>query len=151
MSAVTRWNPFKEMEELSNRLSSFWDAAPRGYTQGENQMTEADWMPAVDIAEDDTSYVIEADLPDLTKKDINVKIENGVLYISGERRREKEVTDGKRYHRTERSHGTFIRTFAVPTDADTNKVDAQFKDGVLRVQLLKREDAKPRKIEVKVN
>lgn len=116
----------------------------------EEYLTQAQWAPLVDIIEDDGEYLIKADLPELTQKDINVRVENGILYIAGERKLEKEEK-GKRYHRTERYHGSFVRSFTLPDDADPEKVTAEFKDGVLSVHLLKNENAKPRQIEIKVN
>jgi len=136
------------MEELSNRLSSFWGTSPiRGVN--DELMTEAKWAPLVDIVEDENEYLIKADLPELTKKDVDVRVENGVLYITGERKLEKEL-NGRRYHRTERLHGSFVRSFSLPDNTDPEKVTAEFKDGVLSVHLLKQEQAKPRQIEIKV-
>ena len=93
-------------------------------------------------------YLIKADLPELTKKDITVRVDNGNLYITGERRAEKN--DWVRYHRTERFYGSFVRSFLLPNDADPEKVSASFRDGVLSVHIQKSEHAKPRQIEVKV-
>lgn len=116
----------------------------------EEYMTEAEWAPLVDIIEDETEYLIKADLPELNKKDISVRVENGVLYIAGERKLEK-ATDGKRYHRTERMHGSFVRSFTLPEEANPEEITAEFKDGVLTVRLLKRESAKTKLIDVKVS
>ena len=107
------------------------------------------WSPAVDIIEDDKEFLIKAELPDIKKQDVHVTVENGVLTISGERKFEKEETK-KRYHRVERSYGSFTRSFSLPEGADSSKVRAEFKDGVLQVHMLKSENAKPKQIEVKV-
>lgn len=109
----------------------------------------ARWAPLVDITEDDKEYLIKAELPEVRKHEVKVTVENGLLVISGERSFEKEE-NGKRYHRVERAYGNFARSFAVPDDADDAKVNAEFKDGMLTVHLAKRETAKPKNIEVKV-
>jgi HSP20 family protein len=145
---LTRWNPFKEMEELSNRLSSFWGLSPVRAAERE-YMIEANWAPLVDIIENDDEYLIKADLPELSKKDIKVRVDNGILYISGERKCEKK--EKERYHRTERFYGSFVRSFSLPDDANHEAVSANFKDGVLAVHVRKSEEAKPRQIEVKVS
>src|SRR6202011_2607294 len=111
-------------------------------------MTVADWVPIADITEDEKEYLIKAELPDLKKEDVKVTLENGVLTISGERKFEKK---NKKYHRVERAYGRFVRSFALPDDADPNGVQADFKDGVLIVHLPKNEKAKPKQIEVNVN
>jgi HSP20 family protein len=103
----------------------------------------------MDITEDDHEYLFKADLPEMKKDDVKVTIENDILSISGERKMEKEEKN-KKYHRIERSFGTFERTFTIPEDADEKKIAAEFRDGVLRVHLPKIPAAKPRPIEVKV-
>jgi HSP20 family protein len=112
-------------------------------------MTVAEWSPLVDITEDEKEYLIKAELPEMKKEDVKLRVENDVLTISGERKLEKEVT-GKRHHRIERSYGSFMRSFSLPEDADGSKVSADYKDGVLKVHLPKSEKAKPKAIEVKV-
>ena len=151
MNALTRWNPFEELDELQNRLSTFFGRAPVRRQNGEQEnMTVAQWAPLVDITEDDKEYLIKAELPDVKKDEVKVTLENGVLTITGERKFEKEEK-GKKYHRVERAYGSFVRSFTLPDDADANKVNAEFKDGVLKVHVAKSEAAKPKQIEVKVN
>jgi len=116
----------------------------------EENLTVTEWAPAVDISEDDKEYVIKAELPEIKREDVKVKVENGVLTLAGARKLEKEEK-GKRYHRIERAYGSFTRSFSLPDDADGDKVTANFKDGVLRVQVQKSEKARPRAIEVKVD
>ena len=113
-------------------------------------MALAEWMPLVDIAEDDKEYVITAELPEVKKEDVKVTMENGVLTITGERKFEKEENN-KRWHRVERSYGSFARSFALPDDGDTAKVNAEIKDGMLKVRVAKSEAARPKQIEVKVS
>ncbi len=150
MNALTRWNPFQELEELENRLGSMLGRWPRGRGDGEESMTVAEWAPLVDIIEDNNEYVIRAELPGLTKNDVKVTMEQGVLTVTGERKIEKEEK-GRRYHRVERAYGNFARSFTLPDDADANKIDACFKDGVLEIHVAKGEHAKPKQIEVKVS
>jgi HSP20 family protein len=106
-------------------------------------------MPPVDIYETEKEYLIKLDLPELTKEEVKVFVEDGVLSIQGERKKEKEEK-GKKFLRIERSYGTFLRTFTVPPDADETKIDAEFREGLLKVHLPKSEKAKPKTIDVKV-
>ncbi len=149
MTALTRWNPFREMEELQHRLLSVFNLTAPRRGDGQESITVAEWAPLVDIIEDDKEYLIKAELPEMRKEDVKVTVENGVLTISGERKLEKEEK-GKRYHRIERAYGSFVRSFTLPDDADADKVSAEFKDGVLKVHVAKSEAAKPKQIEVKV-
>jgi HSP20 family protein len=107
------------------------------------------WSPAVDIYETENELVLKADLPDVDLKDIDVRVENQTLTISGERKFEQEQS-GKGYHRIERSYGNFVRSFAVPNTFDTEHIAAGFKNGVLSVTLPKKEAAKPRQVKVEV-
>lgn len=108
---------------------------------------ETGWWPAVDLAETDDDFVVTAELPGLTKKDVEVSVENDVLILSGERKVETEEHKG-RWHRVERGYGEFHRSFRLPSRVDAAKVDARFKDGLLTVTVPKIEGAKPRKIEI---
>ena len=151
MNALTRWDPFKEMDDLQRRLGSIFGLAQRTPgTTGKEEMTVAQWLPLVDITEDDKEYLIKAELPEVKKDEVKVTVENGVLTLSGERKFEKEENN-KRYHRVERAYGSFTRSFTVPDDADDSKVSAEFKDGVLTVRLAKSEKARPKSIDVKVS
>ena len=150
MNALTRWDPFKEMEETQNRLARILGLSPtRAGTCDKEAMTIAQWAPSVDISEDDKEWLVKTDLPEVKKEDVKVTVENGVLTITGERKFEKEEKD-KKYHRIERAYGNFLRSFALPDAADGSKVAAEFKDGVLKVHLPKSEKAKPKAVEVKV-
>jgi len=112
-------------------------------------MTMAEWSPLVDISEDEKEYVIKAEIPEIKKEDVKLMVQDNVLTISGERKSEKEEK-GKKYHRVERTYGSFLRSFTLPEDADGSKVAAEYKDGMLNVRLPKSEKAKPKSIEVKV-
>ena len=151
MNALTRWDPFKEMEDMQTRMARLFGMAPGRLTNGDKEsMTITQWAPSVDIIEDDKEWLVKADLPEVKKEDVKVTVENGVLTITGERKFEKEEKD-KKYHRIERSYGNFLRSFTLPDAADGSKVNAEFKDGVLKVHLPKSEKAKPKAVEVKVS
>jgi HSP20 family protein len=152
MKTLTTWNPFQELDEGQDRLSTFFRGFPAlsfRFPKNGERFKLPDWSPLMDITEDDHEYLFKADLPEMKKDDVKVTIENDILSISGERKMEKEEKN-KKYHRIERSFGTFERTFTIPEDADEKKIAAEFRDGVLRVHLPKIPAAKPRPIEVKV-
>jgi HSP20 family protein len=145
---MIRFDPLRELDEITDRLNRvLYRPFPR--FEREEALVEADWAPMVDIEETEREYLVKAELPEVKKEEVKVAIEDGVLSIVGERRREKEEK-GRKVHRIERSYGKFTRTFAVPRDVDEKKVAAEFKDGLLTVRIPKTEAVKPRTIEVKV-
>jgi len=145
---LVRWDPFHELESMSDRLNRVF-ARPTLSTSSREALTVADWMPTVDISETDTEYLIKAELPEVKKEDVKVTVENGVLTLQGERRQEKEEK-GKKYHRVERSYGSFARSFTLPESVDEGAVKAEYKDGMLNLHLPKTEKVKPKSIDVKV-
>ena len=151
MSTLVRWNPFRELDELQNRFGTLLGTFPKRTSNGNGGMlTVPDWSPLVDITEDEKEYLVKTDLPEMKKEDVKIVVENGILTISGERKNEKEEKN-KKFHRIERSYGSFERTFTMPEDAQADKVKAEFKEGVLRVHLPKNPAALPKKIDVKVD
>jgi HSP20 family protein len=141
MNTLSIWNPIHEMDELfHNRLAS---------VLGGEGLQSAAWSPVVDIEESAEAYTIRAELPGLSKEKVKVTVENGALTLSGERDLERRV-ETKTFHRVERSHGTFTRSFALPDDVDSESVAANFKDGLLEIQIVKREEALSKSIEVRV-
>lgn len=146
--SLVRWDPFRELEDMSERLNRMF-ARPALRHTGKETLTVADWMPVVDISENDGEYLIKAELPEVKKEDVKVTVEDGVLSIQGERRQEKEEK-GKKYHRVERSYGSFVRSFTLPESVDETAVKAEYKDGVLNLHLPKSEKVKPKAIDVKV-
>lgn len=149
MSDVTRWDPFKELDDLQTRLNTLFGRAPLRREVGrEEAIAVAEWAPVVDILEDQKGFLIKVDLTEVRREDVKVTVQDEVLTISGERQMEKY--EGRKYHRVERPYGRFTRSFSLPEEADSTKVSADFKDGVLRVHLPKAEKAKPKSIEVKV-
>ena len=157
MSALTRWeplsrwSPWKELEDVEKRLSTIFGRTPMA-TNGEKKeaITVTEWSPLVDITEDEKEYLVKAELPEMKKEEIKINVQDDVLSISGERKYEKEEK-GKKYHRVERAYGSFMRSFTLPEDSDGSKVNAEYKDGVLKVHLPKSEKAKSKAIEVKVS
>lgn len=147
--ALVRWDPFRELEEVSDRLNRMFARPAARAANGKETMIVVDWTPSVDISETEGEYQIKAEIPDVKKEDVKVTVEDGVLTIQGERKYEKEEK-GKKYHRIERSYGSFVRTFSLPDVIEEEKVKAEFKDGVLNLHLPKSEKAKPKAIEVKV-
>ncbi|ALA58506.1 Hsp20/alpha crystallin family protein [Nitrospira moscoviensis] len=145
---LVRWDPFRELEEMSDRLNRVF-SRPALRTNGKENLTVADWIPTVDISETDGEYLIKAELPEVKKEDVKVTVENGVLTLQGERRQEKEEK-GKKFHRVERSYGSFVRSFTLPESVEEGGVKAEYKDGVLNLHLPKSEKVKPKAIEVKV-
>jgi HSP20 family protein len=148
--SLMKWDPFKELEDVSARLNRFFGRSSAPVESSQEMLSVADWTPSVDISETDTAYLIKGEIPGVKKEDVKVTIQDGMLNIVGERKMEKEEKERK-YHRIERSYGSFMRSFRVPSDADDSAVKAEFKDGVLNVTLPKSSSAKRKAIEVAVS
>jgi len=146
---LVKWDPFRELEEMSNQINRLFVRPATWQAQSKEAMTVADWTPTVDISETEAEYLIKAELPEVKKEDVKITVEDGVLMIQGERRRETEEK-GKKFHRVERSYGRFVRSFTLPDSVDEAGVKAIYTDGVLNLRLPKSEKAKPKQIEVKV-
>ena len=156
MSALTRWEPFsrwsswKELEEMEKRLSTIFGRHPVGTTGEKNEaISVTEWSPLVDITEDDKEYVVKAEIPEMKKEDIKINVHDDVLTVSGERKYEKDEK-GKKFHRVERAYGSFMRSFTLPENADSSKINAEYKDGMLKIHLPKSEQAKKKAIDVKI-
>ena len=147
---MVRFEPFRELAQMQDRINRiFGDAYTRRYD--DDVMQRGDWIPAVDIFEDaNQEIVLRAELPGLSKEDIDVRVENNTLTLKGERKHESEVKQ-EQYHRIERTFGSFSRTFTLPPTVDANRINAEYRNGVLTVTLPLREEAKPRQIQVQVN
>ncbi len=146
--ALIRWtDPFRDVAVLQDRMNRlFGDLLERSQPQEEGLGTGI-WMPNVDIFETKDAICVRAELPGVKKDDVHVEVKEGVLTLRGDRKFEKEVKE-ENYHRIERSYGTFHRSFTLPSSVEAEKVSARMKDGVLEVDLPKKEQAKPRKINV---
>lgn len=143
---IVKWNPLRELEDMQMRLNRFFTEAPAPRSE---KPLFADWAPAVDIQETAQEYLIKAELPEMKREDIQVNVLDGVLTLEGERSQEKEEK-GKKFHKTERSYGKFVRQFALPAEVDAAKVQAEYKEGLLSVHLPKTAVAKPTAVSVKV-
>jgi len=141
-------DPFR----LLNRQSRLFDepfAMLRPFLPAEETLPYTAWTPPVDIYETDKELVLKMELPEITKENVHVTVENNVLTIRGERKLEEKV-DRENYHRMERTYGEFLRSFTLPPFVDGQKIMADFKDGILKVTLPKTEAARPKQIEVKI-
>lgn len=136
-------DPFRELFELQREFNRFFEGGPRQETALNA------WTPAVDVYEDESAFLIKVDLPEINREDVKVNLEDNVLSISGERRFENEERR-EGYHRVERSYGQFYRSFTLPPNVQAEAVSAEYKDGVLRLTLPKKEEAKPKQIAVKI-
>jgi HSP20 family protein len=147
MGALTKWNPFRTSSGIED-----WGPLARWspFREMERMQREMDqWAPCVDVTEDGKEFVVKAELPEVKKEDVKVTVENDVLTIRGERKAEKEEK-GRKYHRIERSYGSFERSFTLPEATDASKISSEFKDGVLTVHLPKNPNARPKTTEIKV-
>ncbi len=141
-------DPFRELFDLQRNINELFEGS-LGKTTGESTALNT-WTPSVDIYEDENSFLIKVDLPEINKEDVKVNLDNNVLSISGERRLENEDRR-EGYHRVERVYGQFYRSFTLPSNVNIESINAAFKDGVLRLRLPKKEEAKPKQIEVTVD
>ena len=139
------WNPYHELDELLDRYAR---TGRRTLATNDSATLEVgDWMPVVDIEETDEAFVVKAELPGVEKNDVSVNIENGILTIKGEKKTE---TEDKKRHRVECSYGSFIRSFTLPQSIKPEKVEAEYKNGILNLTIPKAEEVKPKQIEIKV-
>jgi HSP20 family protein len=145
---LIRWEPFRDLDDIFSRYSPlFGRTAVRAATGSES---DAGWTPAADISETEGEYLIKAELPEVSKDDVKVTVDENVITISGERRKEAEQKDEK-VHRVESWHGHFSRSFRLPEDADIAAIQAESRNGVLKVRVPKTPAPKPRTVEVRVN
>jgi HSP20 family protein len=147
---LVKWDPFKELEEASNRLNRLFSRAPARTESNQEMLAMADWSPSVDIIETDTAYLIKGEIPGVNKADVKVSIEDGMITLRGERKQEKEEKN-KKFHRIERSYGSFLRSFRMPDDVDETAIKAEFKDGMIGITLPKSAKTKAKAIEVSVS
>ncbi len=145
MTLLSRFEPFRETQresQLSRLFNDFFERSSQ-----ESSLTP--WAPAVDIYEDEHQLVVKADLPDVKPEDLDIRVENNILTIRGERKFEKKVNE-KNYLRVERAYGTFSRSFSLSNTVKSDAIQADYRDGVLTVTVPKREEAKPKQIKVSV-
>ena len=152
--AIVRWEPFRDLAGLQDRMNRLFDESFRGLTRGgaaeEDWALGGTWAPAVDIYEQEGHIVLKAELPGSDPKDVDIRLDNNVLTLRGERKVDNDVQRDS-YHRVERAYGSFTRSFTLPSVVDQEHIKADYKDGVLKVTLPKREEAKPKQISISVN
>jgi len=138
MTMITRIDPFRE-------LASFFENFAEG--SGKDQLTAGTFVPPVDVYDDEHNLILKLEVPGVNEEDLNVSVENDTLTIQGERKFEKEEKE-ENFHRIERRYGSFTRTFKLPNTVDSDKVEASYEKGILKITLAKRAEAKPKQIKV---
>jgi len=147
MPVLTRWDPFRDLVALQNRMNRLFDEQ---YGSGrEESLTTGAFVPPVDIYEDEHSIQLKLEVPGIDEKDLDIKVENNTLTVSGERKFEKEEKE-ENFHRVERRYGSFTRSFTLPNTVNTEDIQADYNAGVLKIRLAKRAEAKPKQIKVSV-
>jgi HSP20 family protein len=143
--AITRWDPFREVVALQNRVNSLF----RDLNEGDDPVAASSFVPAVDIYEDAQKVMLKLEVPGIDQKDLDVRIENHTLTVKGERNFDAEEKE-QNFHRIERRYGSFFRAFTLPTSVDTENVAASYNAGVLKLELKKKPEAQPKQIQIKV-
>lgn len=148
---IVRWRPMRDMLSIQDEMNRLFDRFfIRSPWEEQEGLDAANWYPSMDISENNNEFVVSAELPGLRKEDIHITYTNGTLKIEGERKKDKEEKDTN-FHRVERVYGKFCRTFQLPSQIKNDKISADFKDGILKINLPKADEVKPKEIEVKVN
>jgi HSP20 family protein len=142
--AIVRWDPFRDLMSIQERVNRLLSDSPGRWGTDEGY---GSWVPPVDVYERGDHLVIRAELPGVSREDIDIRVENGVLVLQGQRKREEEVEERNAF-RLERLFGAFTRSFSLPTTVDSSKIGARLKDGVLEIALPKAEAAKPKKVSI---
>jgi HSP20 family protein len=143
---LIHWDPYRELGTLANRFNRAFGVHVPSRNRDE-EMSLGSWLPPVDIAEDKDKITLTAELPGFKEDQIQIQMEGGVLTVRGERKFEGEM-EGRDFHRVERSYGHFVRSFTLPNNVDREAIKAHFNDGLLQIDLPKREEAKPRQIKI---
>ena len=147
--SITRWEPFRDLVVTQDRFNHVFNDTFARVFGDQQEPTQHAWVPPVDIYETGDSLVLKAELPGINPDDVEICVEDNTLYLKGERKFEKEVKE-ENLHRVERSYGTFTRSFALPSTIDSDKVKAEYENGILTLTMPKREEAKPRTIKINV-
>lgn len=146
MTVLTRWDPYRELNALQSRLSRLFEDQLGGR---EESLTAGAFVPAVDIYEDEQGVQLKLEVPGVDEKDLDIRVENNVLSVSGERKFESEQKE-ENFRRVERRFGSFSRSFTLPNTVSTDDIRADYRNGVLTIHLAKRAEAKPKQIKVNV-
>ncbi len=147
MTMITRWDPFRELNTITDRMNRLFQDT-YGTQQREEGLTSS-FVPAVDIYEDEHNVTVKMEVPGIDQKDIDVRLENNTLTVRGERKFEKDEKE-ENFHRIERRYGSFYRAFTLPNTLDGEKVSADYENGVLKIKLAKKAEAKPKQIKVNI-
>jgi len=145
---LMKWNPFEGLTSIQDEIDSMFNQR-LGLKNAKADLLNSNWVPAVNIHEDNENYFFDVESPGMDRDDFDVNIENHVLSIKGEKKREEKKKE-KNYYREEISYGSFMRSFSLPELADSSKVNAEYDNGVLKLKISKRETVKPKKVEIKV-
>ncbi len=148
MTVLTRWDPFREFTTLQDRMNRLFRDSSGGDVR-EEALTTSTFAPPVDVYEDDHNITLKIEVPGIEEKDIDVRIENNTLTVHGERKFEKEEKE-ENFRRVERQYGSFTRSFMLPNTVDAERVQANYDKGILKIQLAKKAEAKPKQIKVNV-
>jgi HSP20 family protein len=143
--AISRWDPFRDVVTLQSRVNSLF----RDFNEGDSPLTNANFVPAVDIYEDAEKVVLKLEVPGIEEKDLDVRVENNTLTVKGERKFDKEEKE-ENFHRIERRYGSFYRAFTLPSTISSENVHAEYKAGVLKLELKKKAEAQPKQIKVNI-
>jgi HSP20 family protein len=146
MTVVTRWDPFREFTTLQDRMNRLFRDS---YGDRDEALATSTFAPAVDVYEDEHNITLNIEVPGIEEKDIDVRVENNTLTVHGERKFEKEQKE-ENFRRVERQYGSFTRSFTLPNTVDTESIQANYDKGVLKIQLAKKAEAKPKQIKVSV-
>jgi HSP20 family protein len=159
MTVLTRWNPYRDLNSLQHRMNRLFDAQFGGREESltagafvpprEESLTAGAFVPPVDVYEDEHSVQLKLEVAGVAEKDLDIKVENNTLTVSGERKFEKEEKE-ENFHRVERRYGSFTRSFTLPTTVNTEDIKADYEQGVLKIRLAKRQEAKPKQIKVNI-
>lgn len=151
---LASWTPMADLStdlfSMQGELNRIFDRFFNHGAADDNDLRASAWYPSVDVTERDDAYILKAELPGVSKSDVKITLKDNLLTIHGEKKKESEEKD-KNYFRTERHYGTFQRTFTLPSKVRGEKIEANFIDGVLTIEIPKAEEAKPKEIEVKVS
>jgi HSP20 family protein len=139
--------PFKDFERMRRQMDRLWDSFFEGGLRRRTE--EREWLPSLDVAETKNEIVVKAEVPGMDPKDIDISFSDGMLTIKGEKKQEREEKEAD-YHLVERSYGSFCRSVQLPTEVQSGKINASYKNGILRISLLKSEEAKKKEVKIKV-
>ena len=151
MTMITRWEPFRELSSLQERMNRLFQDSfgTNAANRADESLMSGGFVPAVDVYEDEQNVVLKVEVPGIDQKDIDIRVENNVLTLRGERKIEKHEKEEK-FQRVERRYGSFTRSFTLPNTIDTENVSAEYENGLLKIAMAKRAEAKPKQIKVNV-